>query len=103
MSYIWTRKIQNQLHPGVQPQVYETIQEVDLPVYSPNQDKISHIEHKNGKCLVSSCKENDAFGSREEEIHGEEVVLSCIKDCEVNIPRTQGKEDNSSSFSSLKN
>jgi hypothetical protein len=109
MSFIWTRKIaasqlQTQVQPQAQPQVQNTVQEVELPIYQPDQDKISDIEHKNGKCLVSSREENNAFGSIEEEINGEEVVLPCVKDSEVVLQEgwPQGEED-SSSFASLKN
>jgi hypothetical protein len=106
MAFIWTRKIA-QAQPQVQeqPQVQiplEVVQEIKIPVYEPDQDKISVTEHKeNGKCLVSSCKEDDAFGSGEKEVDGEEVVLPCTQDGEGELSWTQGEED-SSPLASLK-
>ena len=110
MSFIWTRKVQQaqvqpQVQPEVQPevQVEEVVQEVKIPIYDANQDKISDIEHKNGKCLVSSREEDNAFGSREEEINGEEVVLPCIENGEGILQEgaSYGEED-SSPLASLK-
>lgn len=110
MSFIWTRKIQ-QVQPQVQPQpqetvqtvVQEVVQEIIIPTYTPDQDKISDIEHKNGKCLVSSREEDNAFGSREEEVDGEEVVLPCIENGEGILQEgTPYGEEDSSPLASLK-
>jgi hypothetical protein len=95
MSFIWTKKFKK---ATVQPLVVQP-----EPVIEKKEDKISVIEHKqDGKCLVSSCKENDAFGSREEEVNGQEVVLPCIEDSEGKLSWTQGEEIDSSSLASLK-
>jgi hypothetical protein len=72
MSFAWTKKVK----------------EIQLSLVK--QDKISLIEHKNGKCLVSSCKEDDAFGIWKEEGDGQEVVLPCIKNGEGELQ--EGKE-----------
>ena len=97
MSFAWSKKFQPQV------QIEETVQEVNMPVYEANQDKISVTEHKNGKCLVSSREKNNAFGSREEEINGKEMVLPCIKDGEgILQERTGNGQKDSSPFASLK-
>lgn len=46
---------------------------------TPETDKILVTEHKDGECLASSCKEDDAFGGGEEEVDGQEVVLPCAE------------------------
>lgn len=83
MSFIWTKKVKQVIQP--QPVIEKVEQHVQLPVYETKQDKISVTEHKNGKSLVSSREEDNAFGSREEEVNGQEVVLPCIEDSKVQL------------------
>jgi hypothetical protein len=104
MSFIWTRKV-SRVQP-IQTSEVSSVVELQiavLPAYTPELDKISVIEHKNGECLVSSCEEDDAFGGGEEEVDGQEVVLPCVEDGEgvVQEGSTDGEED-SSSLASLK-
>jgi hypothetical protein len=54
MSFIWSRKVRQQLQQTPQKES-EDIQTVNLPTY----DKISDIEHKNGKRLVSTRQKDD--------------------------------------------
>ena len=83
MSFIWTRKVK-QVVPAVQLEPVQQV--VELPVLEQKEDKISIIEHKeDGKCLVSSCEKDDAFGSGEEEVNGEEVVQACVEVSEVDV------------------
>lgn len=86
MSFIWTKKIKQATQPQVVIEVVQQ-QQLQLPVYEPVsvEDKISVTEHKNGKCLVSSREEDNAFGSREEEVDGQEVVLPCVEDSKVEL------------------
>lgn len=105
MPFIWEKKI-TRVHPIQSAEVSQVvnIQYVQVPVYTSDSDKISGIKHKNGECLASSRKEDDAFGGGEEEVDGQEVVLPCFKDGEVVIQKgniAYGKED-SSSLASLK-
>lgn len=51
MPFAWSKKV-----IVIQPEEEETIQKVELPVFD---DKISLIEHKNGKRLVNACEKND--------------------------------------------
>lgn len=83
MSFPWTKKVKQVIQP--QPVIETEKQHVQLPVYEVKQDKISVTEHKNGKFLVSSREEDNAFGSREEEVNGQEVVLPCIEDSKVQL------------------
>lgn len=83
MSFIWTKKVKQVIQP--QPVTEVVQQQVQLPVYESKEDKISVTEHKNGKSLVSSREEDDAFGSREEEVNGQEVVLPCVEDSKVEL------------------
>ena len=80
MSFIWTKKVKQVIQPQVK--IEATAQEVQLPVLEVKEDKISVIEHKNGECVVSSCEEDNAFRSGEEEVNGKEVVLPCVEDGE---------------------
>jgi hypothetical protein len=104
MPFVWTKKIAR-VQPIQSAEVSSAlkIQEIDLPVYTSEVDKISSVEHKNGKCLVSSREENDAFGGREEEVDGEEVVLARTEVGEGVLQEVAsiGEED-SSSLASLK-
>jgi len=56
MAFVWSRKfakpVQLQAPVAVQE---ETLQVVTVPEY----DKISVEEHKDGECVVSSCKEDN--------------------------------------------
>ncbi len=52
MPFAWSKKVQTQIQVET-PQ--ESIQYVDMPTY----DKISDIEHKNGKRLVNAREKND--------------------------------------------
>jgi hypothetical protein len=107
MSFIWTRKI-GKVRPiqvVMSSEVLSVldIQEVRVPSYRLESDKISCIEHKNGECLASSCKEDDAFGGGEEEVDGQEVVLSRTEDGKVVLQEgTCDGEEDSSSLASLK-
>ena len=83
MSFVWTKKVRQVIQP--QPVIQNVEQRVELPVYEVKEDKISVTEHKNGKFLVSSREEDNAFGSREEEVNGQEVVLPCIEDSKVQL------------------
>jgi len=74
MSFPWSKKVSQvvpitqpeqpkpeEVTPQQQPQPdapveIELTQTVELPVVD---DKISSIEHKNGECLVSTCKKDD--------------------------------------------
>ena len=104
MSFIWTRKVAK-VQPVMSAEVPAVVevQKVDVPSYTPEPDKISGIEHKNGECLVSSREEDDAFGGGEEEVHGQEVVLPCAEDGKGVLQEgvAHGQED-SSPFASLK-
>jgi hypothetical protein len=104
MPFIWTKKIARvQPIQSAEVPAVKQIQEVDVPMYRPESDKISSIEHKNGESLVSSREEDDAFGSREEEVDGEEVVLSCAEDGEGVVQEVVClSEEDSSSLASLK-
>ena len=78
MSFAWSKKLR-QIAPApptviIQPEVEQV---VNIPTVD---DKISVEEHKNGECLVSSCKEDNEVGRGEEEVNGEEVVQTCIED-----------------------
>ena len=107
MSFIWTRKVAKvqpiQIVTSAEvPSVVE-VQEVKIPSYPPELDKISVIEHKNGECLANSRKEDDAFGGGEEEVNGQEVVLTRPEDGEGVVQEgvPHGEED-SSPLASLK-
>lgn len=58
MSFAWTKQVrQLQYQPQVQPPTNsEDVQEVVLPTFN---DKISVLEHKNGKRLVSTRQEDN--------------------------------------------
>ena len=79
-SFIWSKKVKQVIQPQVK--IEAPVQEVQLPVLETKEDKISVIEHKNGECLVSSCEKDNAFGSGQEEVNGQEVVLPCIENSE---------------------
>lgn len=66
--------------PEVLP-IPEPVVEVPQEAVAPadETDKILVTEHKDGECLASSCKEDDAFGGRKEEVNGQEVVLPCAE------------------------
>lgn len=81
MSFAWSKKLR-QTAPApptviIQPEIVEVEQVVIIPTVD---DKISVEEHKNGECLVSSCKEDNEVGRREEEVNGQEVVQTCVED-----------------------
>lgn len=81
MPFPWSKKLR-QVAPEPVVQIEEVVQSVVLPVVD---DKISVEEHKNGECVVSSCKEDNEVGRGEEEVNGQEVVLPCIEDSEVKL------------------
>ena len=61
MSFAWTKQVrQLQYQPQIQTQQHPTtsedVQEVVLPTFN---DKISVLEHKNGKRLVSTRQEDN--------------------------------------------
>jgi hypothetical protein len=64
-----------------QPEQTETVQEVIIPTY----DKISVLEHKNGKLLDDTSKKDNEVGSRKEEGNGKEMVFPCVKDSEGSL------------------
>ena len=107
MQFIWARKLtrvqQTQIITSAEVPAIVQVQHVDVPVYTSESDKISCIEHKNGECLASSRKEDDAFGGGKEEVDGQEVVLPRAEDGEVIVQEgiCDGQED-SSSLASLK-
>ena len=107
MSFIWTRKVAKvqpvQIITSAEVPAVVEVQKVDVPSYTPEPDKISGIEHKNGECLASSRKEDDAFGGGEEEVNGQEVVLPCAEDGEGVVQEGTGDgEEDSSPLASLK-
>jgi hypothetical protein len=107
MSFIWTRKFTKVAPTPVitsaEVRAVIEIQEVKVPSYTPEPDKISVIEHKNGECLVSSREEDDAFGGGQEEVHGQEVVLPRAEDSEGVLQEgTCDGEEDSSPLASLK-
>jgi hypothetical protein len=78
MSFAWSKKLR-QIAPApptviIQPEVEQVV------IIPTVDDKISVEEHKNGECLVSSCKEDNEVGRGKEEVNGEEVVLPCVED-----------------------
>jgi len=107
MSFIWTRKMAKvrpaQIITSAEVAAVVEIQEVKLPSYTPESDKISVIEHKNGECLASSREEDDAFRGGEEEVDGQEVVLPRTEDSKGDLQEgvLDGEED-SSPLASLK-
>lgn len=107
MQFIWAKKIarlqQTQIVSSAEVSAVVQVQEVQLPVYTSDSDKISGIEHKNGECLASSRKEDDAFGGGKEEVDGQEVVLPCAEDGEGVLQEgTLDGEEDSSPLASLK-
>lgn len=117
MSFIWTRKIAKpQVVTSAEVSAVVEVQTVEIPAApatwavpasevkdASESDKISGIEHKNGECLASSRKEDDAFGGGEEEVDGQEVVLPRAEDGEVVVQEgTLDGEEDSSPFASLK-
>ena len=74
MSFIWTRQIKR-----VIPEIVD-IQVVTLPTY----DKISDIEHKNGRFMDGTRQENNEIRRWEKENHGKEMVH----------PRPQNSKEN---------
>ena len=104
MSFIWTRKVaKTQVVTSAEVPAVAQLQEVQVPIYTSESDKISDIEHKNGECLASSREEDDAFGGGKEEVDGKEVVLSCTENSEIILQEgiSHGEED-SSPLASLK-
>ena len=78
MPFIWTRQLQ---HRVVLPVEQESVQTVFLPTY----DKISDIEHKNGKFMDGTRQEDNEVGRWEKEVDGKEVVLPCVEDSKEHI------------------
>lgn len=83
MSFAWSKKLR-QVAPApptviIQPEIVEEVEQVvTIPTVD---DKISVEEHKNGECLVSSCKEDNEVGRGKEEVNGQEVVQTRVEDC----------------------
>jgi len=104
MSFIWTRKVaRTQVVTSAEVPAVAQLQEVQVPIYTSESDKISGIEHKNGECLASSREEDDAFGGGKEEVDGQEVVLPCAEDGEGVLQEgTLDGEEDSSPLASLK-